>query len=165
MVLQLLYYKYAFGSFVADSYANESFSRWDQLELHTFWFGANNAVLLYTPILFLPLFWALNKVRTTDYSSLFYIFYFLAISITYAAWWSPTLGCGFGHRGFTEHLAFFALPMAGLLKQWSVTKTRIAWILASFCFVLLFIAQYKFDDCWRGDGPWDWTEFLRLFGV
>ena len=92
-----------------------------------------------------------------------YVGYILAITITYAAWWSPTLGCGFGHRGFTEHLAFFALPMSGLLRFWKPSVIKITWVVSVLIFVLLFIAQYNFDDCWRGDGAWDWVEFFRLF--
>lgn len=164
IVLQLIYYNYAYGSFVADSYANESFSRWNQLELHTFWFGANNGVFVYIPILILPFIWMYDCVKTKAYASLLFLLYFLSISVTYAAWWSPTLGCGFGHRGFTEHLAFFALPMAGVIQHWKERTTNVVWMVAGVIFLLLFSAQYTFDDCWRGNGPWDWSEYFRLFG-
>ena len=163
IALQLAYNKYAYGNLLADSYAGETFNRWNKLHLLEFWFGANNGVLVYIPILLLVFVWVLNQLQKKDYKALLFIGYFLAITITYAAWWSPTLGCGFGHRGFTEHLAFFALPMSGLLRFWKPSVIKITWVVSVLIFVLLFIAQYNFDDCWRGDGAWDWVEFFRLF--
>ena len=163
--LQLAYNQYAYGEFLADSYAQESFNRWDKLHLLEFWFGANNGVFIYIPILLLVVLWIISQLRKQNYSSLLFAGYFLAISITYAAWWSPTLGCGFGHRGFTEHLAFFALPMAGLIRSLKLQAIKIAWVITLLIFILLFVAQYNFDDCWRGDGAWDWMEFFGLFRV
>ncbi|MDB9882674.1 hypothetical protein N8368_01880 [Bacteroidia bacterium] len=162
VALQLVYNMYAYGSYFADSYANESFNRWNRLELHTFWLAPNNGVFLYIPILFIPMYWVWNKVKKGYYSSLLFLGYFLIISITYAAWWSPTLGCGFGHRGFTEHLAFFALPITQVLGTWRDKKLKVAWVIAIVVFLVLFISQYHFDDCWRGVSPWDWKEFWRL---
>ena len=156
--LQLAYNQYAYGEFLADSYAQESFNRWDKLHLLEFWFGANNGVFIYIPILLLVVLWIISQLRKQNYSSLLFAGYFMAISITYAAWWSPTLGCGFGHRGFTEHLAFFALPMAGLIRSLKPQAIKIAWVITLLIFILLFVAQYNFDDCWRGDGAWDWME-------
>ena len=163
VVLQLAYNQYAYGEFLADSYAQESFNRWDKLHLLEFWFGANNGVFVYIPILLLVVLWIIGQLRKQNYLSLLFVGYFLAISITYAAWWSPTLGCGFGHRGFTEHLAFFALPMAGLIRSLKPQAIKIAWVITLLIFILLFVAQYNFDDCWRGDGAWDWMEFSGLF--
>ena len=130
---------------------------------YVFWFGANNGVFVYIPILLLVVLWIIGQLRKQNYFSLLFVGYFLAISITYAAWWSPTLGCGFGHRGFTEHLAFFALPMAGLIRSLKLQAIKIAWVITLLIFILLFVAQYNFDDCWRGDGAWDWMEFSGLF--
>ena len=165
LMLQMVYNQYAFGGLFADSYANESFSRWGKLNLHTLWFGANNGVFVYIPILFLLFYWVYKNLKEGAYSSLLYLGYFLMISILYAAWWSPTLGCGFGHRGFTEHLAFFAFPFSAVLQKWDKKQLTKAWIAASIVFVLLFLAQYNFDDCWRGDGAWDWSEFFYLFRI
>ena len=165
IALQLVYNQYAYGDFLADSYAGETFNRWDKLHLLEFWLGANNGVFIYIPILLLVFVWIANQFKKRSYSALIYLVYFLAISITYAAWWSPTLGCGFGHRGFTEHLAFFALPMAGLIQQWKPQKIKLAWVISFLIFILFFLAQYNFDDCWRGDGAWDWVEFFGLFRI
>ena len=165
IALQLIYNRYAYGALLSDSYAGETFNRWDKLNLLEFWFGANNGVFIYIPILLLVLVWVVQQLLDKKYTALLYLGYFLAITITYAAWWSPTLGCGFGHRGFTEHLVFFALPMAGVIRNWKPRTIQIMWGITILVFVLLFVAQYNFDDCWRGDGAWDWVEFWRLFRV
>jgi hypothetical protein len=161
--LQMAYNQYAFGTLIADSYASESFSRWYRMDLLAFWFGANNGVFIYIPILLLVVIWVVRQLLLRQYTSLLFIGYILAISLTYAAWWSPTLGCGFGHRGFTEHLVFFALPMAAIVYKLNAKNTRLLWFTSAAICVLLFIGQYNFDDCWRGNGPWDWQEFFHLF--
>jgi hypothetical protein len=163
MGLQMAYNQYAFGSLIADSYASESFSRWYRMDLLAFWFGANNGVFIYIPILLLVVIWVIQQLRLGEFTSLLFIGYILAISLTYAAWWTPTLGCGFGHRGFTEHLVFFALPISAVVNKLNTKTTRLLWFTSAAICVLLFIGQYNFDDCWRGDGPWDWAEFFYLF--
>ncbi len=156
-VLQLLYNQYAYGSFGATGYANESFSNWDNIQFLELWFAPNNGVLLYAPILLIALYGSV-KYRKENCHLLWFSGLFLLISLVYGAWWSPTLGCGFGHRGFTEFFAFFALPMALVMKHWTKKTEQIVWIIGFLVTAVLFSAQWSFDGCWYGDGPWDWAE-------
>jgi hypothetical protein len=160
--LQLGYNYYAYGKPFADGYAGESFSNFGNLDLMKFWFSPNNGALLYSLILLL-VFLAVIKQWHNNRIIAFYLVYFLVISFTYAGWWSPELGCGFGHRGFTEHLAFFALPISFILKSNSINKLRIAQIFMLALAVLLFISQFNFDGCWQSDNAWDWELFMRSF--
>lgn len=165
ILLQVAYNLYAFGGLRAHGYAAETFSNIVNLDLITFWFAPNNGVFMYIPILLLVPFWCFRQSAKGEYTSLIYLGYFLLISITYAAWWSPTLGCGFGHRGFTEHLAFFALPMIGVLKNFSKTQIKTAWLLSGLIAIYLFVWQWNFDGCWYGDSPWDWAEYFKMVGL
>lgn len=162
ITLQGLYNNYAFGSFIADSYAEESFSNLFSMDLLALWFSPNNGALLYSPILIAALLWSVFQLRAKKPMEVIYILYFLLISFTYAAWWSPGLGCGFGHRGFTEHLAFFALPIGQLFVPIKKQKLNLLWVLVLCIGIVLFIAQLNFDGCAYG-GIWQWDSFFKLF--
>jgi hypothetical protein len=164
ILLQGLYNVYAFNSFFADSYASESFSKLFSMDLLALWFSPNNGALLYSPILIGVFVWSYFQIKDKKYLSTIYLFYFLLISFTYAAWWSPGLGCGFGHRGFTEHLAFFALPIGQLIATFSKWKVYIFGVFTLCIGIALFIAQLHFDGCMPG-GIWEWNSFFNLFRV
>jgi len=87
----------------------------------------------------------------------------MGVSYLYAAWWTPGLGCGYGHRGFIELLPFFALPAMVTLKKirakWLV-NTLVVLALGYIGFLLNF--QYRYDGCWYGNGYWDWAEIGRI---
>ena len=162
ITLQGLYNNYAFGSFITDSYAEESFSNFFSMDLIALWFSPNNGALLHSPIIIAALVWRVFQLRAKKPIAAIYFLYFLLISFTYASWWSPGLGCGFGHRGFTEHLAFFALPISQNItpvKRWKLT---LAWIIVLGIGIALFIAQLNFDGCVHGE-IWEWTAFFKLF--
>jgi hypothetical protein len=71
------------------------------------------------------------------------------------------IGMWFWTSRFTEHLAFFALPISFILKSNSINKLRIAQIFMLALAVLLFISQFNFDGCWQSDNDWDWELFMR----
>ena len=162
ILLQIAYNYYAYGKPFADSYANETFSNVNNLDILALWFAPNNGALLYSPVLLLVFVGIVKLIRNGNYRSTLYILYFVVISVTYAAWWSPELGCGFGHRGFTEHLAFFALPIVGYLASTSKSTIKVLSIFTVLLACLLFIAQFNFDGCWQATSDWDWAAFFRL---
>lgn len=164
LLLQGWYYKYAYDTWVADSYSNETFSNIHHLNMKVFWFALHNGVFVYIPIFILVFYGIYKMIKEYNFSALAYLLFFLAISFTYAAWWSPTLGCGFGNRGFTEHLVFFALPLAYGLKALNRRLLIIVVCLGLALSVLLFIQQWNFEGCWWGNSPWDWKEYFRLSG-
>ena len=159
--MQMSYNYYAFGKLIADGYVNESFSNIGEMNLLRLWFSPHNGVFIYSPILLLAIIGVIKGWVNDNRWGVIYLFYFMTISLTYASWWSPGLGCGFGHRGFTEHLAFFAMPISWVMK--TITKSQQRWW--SVCFaiigVLLFIVQYNFDGCWPEGRDWDWNLFFN----
>ncbi|MEY2924239.1 MAG: putative permease [Bacteroidota bacterium] len=164
LLLQGLYNVYAYDSFIADSYESESFSNLSSMDLLALWFSPNNGALLYSPILIGVFIWTYLELKAKNLEGFVHVLYFLLISLTYAAWWSPGLGCGFGHRGFTEHLAFFALPIGSLILPYTKSKLTIFLVLALSIGTALFVAQLNFDGCISG-GIWEWNSFLKLFRV
>lgn len=164
LVLQVMYNTYAYGSFGVSGYESESFSNWNNIKLLELWFAPGNGALLYAPTLLLAVLaslWYAPKEKKL----LYFPVLFISISLLYAAWWTPQLGCGFGNRGYTEFLLFFSIPLAFAIKQWSPQLVRFVAILGSIFFVYLFILQWNFDGCWYGDGLWDWKEYASLFSI
>ena len=163
--LQLLYNRYAYGHWLADTYENETFSNWNNLNLVRFWFSPDNGVLLYSPVLIMVVIGSIIGIKKYGIASFTWVLYLLIIAFTYAAWWSPGLGCGFGNRGFTEHLAFMALPCIWLLKAQNANTVKVLWAIGIMVMILLFLAQYNFDGCWYGKDAWDWQYFFNLFRI
>jgi hypothetical protein len=161
LILQAMYNRYAYGTVLSSGYSEESFINVLHPRLLEFWLAPNNGVLLYAPILLLALY---GVVRHSMYNRnvLFFAALFVLPSIIYASWWSPTLGCGFGHRGFTELLAFFSFPISLGLRDYNLSRIKFTWFVAIMVTCVLFVAQWNFDGCWYGNGAWDWNELVSL---
>ncbi len=161
--LQLGYNYYAFNELTLDGYKTESFTNLTNMDFSLMFISPDNGLLIYSPIylmIFLSLFYL---YRVSKRSAILFTLYFAVICLTYAAWNAPGLGCGFGHRGFMEHMAFFSFPFVIYLNKW---KQKQLILFATICLlvaVLLFIAQYNFDGCWHGKTHYDWDYFFDLF--
>lgn len=161
LALQLVYNQYAFGSFSVSGYQNESFSNWNNIKLFELWFAPGNGALLYSPSLLLALCASLYYAPK-EKTLLYFTGLFITISLLYAAWWTPQLGCGFGNRGFTEFLVFFSITLALFIKNNSGSMNKFTTIVGVVFTVYLFILQWNFDGCWYGNSLWDWEEYFSL---
>lgn len=163
--LQLFYYKYAFGSFFTYSYNDESFIYALNPRFARVWFAPGNGLLLYSPVWVLALLgfgFMWKKART---KSVLYALLFLTVSYLYAAWWTPGLGCGYGHRGFIELLPVVCLPILLSLEKMKSKTIRITASLVGMILITGLIKfQYKYDGCWYGNGYWDWAEIALIMG-
>lgn len=164
--LQLAYYKYAFGDYFAYSYTDESFIYALKPRIARVWFAPANGLFLYSPVYLLAIIGILKYRKVDIRSSIMYGLIFLAITYLYAAWWSPGLGCGYGHRGFIEFMPLFVIPILTTLQS---IKSK-AWAISLSILGLAYIAvlvqfQYHYDGCWYGNGYWDWNEVLLVLGI
>lgn len=163
---QLLYYKYAFGDWFAYSYNDERFLYWFNPRLARVWFAPANGLLLYSPIYLLFVvgviqYWKENKIQSAAIAILF-----LSVSYLYASWWTPGLGCGYGHRGFIDFLPFFSLPIIYNLSTWKRKSVMTIGSVVGLSYIgILIHFQYKYDGCWYGNGYWDWSELLLIVGL
>ncbi len=165
-LLQLVYYKYAFGDFFAYSYTDERFLYLTNPKLARVWFAPANGLLLYSPIYLLALWGCIKLFKTQTIKTAILLILFFSISYVYASWWSPGLGCGYGHRGFIEHLPFFSLP---ILVSFTSFKSQLSKFIAGsiglIYIIILVYMQYHYDGCWHGNGYWDWQEFKLIFDI
>ncbi len=155
---QLLYYHYAYGSFVANSYQKEPFFFPSISRVIELLFSPNNGLFIYYPILLIVLIHSIFIKSNYNKLSLFLITSYILI---YASWWSLSLGCSFGHRAINDILILFFIPLI-------VSKKR----LSKFILIALIICSlinlkfiFSYDTCLHTSMNWDFAEYKAiLFG-
>lgn len=155
---QLFYYKYAFGSFIAKSYQNESFEIPTISRITELLFSPNNGLLIYYPICLILIIY--NVVAKHKFTGLV-LCLFITYILVYASWWSLSLGCGFGHRAMNDIFILLFIPF--LISPIKLNKMLI------LTFILLILVNIKFifsyDSCFYNSLNWDFTEYRSiLFG-
>lgn len=163
---QLLYWNYAYGSFVVDTYKAETFSNWSNPKLMETLFSPNNGLFLYSPILIFTLIGALFMLYKKEYQKWVFAIGFAFVSMLYitASWWTYDFGCGFGSRNFVEYSVLFVFPIAYLLERSKQHKAVFYPILTVMVLMVVFITQltYVYDECWFGKDNWDFAYYLGL---
>jgi len=162
---QLLYYKYAFGSAVSNSYQNESFTNLLSPQLLRVWFAFENGLFTINPIHIFTIAAFVFMLLKRNGIGLISFLMFFCVSYVYASWWSPQLGCGLGHRGFVEYYSLFSLPFAFFINHILKKKHSISFLVFLFlllCIIVNIKLTYTYDGCWYGNSPWDFREYLRL---
>ncbi len=162
---QALYNRFIYGSFIAESYPNESFLYLKNPFITEVFFSPSCGLLLYSPLLFIPLCSFLKLKSLTDKINNVLILLILSVfSYMYGSWWCYTLGCSFGYRTFTEHLPLFII--IGLFMISYLTKFINRNIIFAFCILsVLYTVKLMvgFNNCWCNitDDVWNWSLFLK----
>lgn len=160
--LQLVYYLYAYGSWLSYSYGNEGFSFLFSPKFLAVFFALGNGLFPYnSPLLFVVLgfafFW--KKQGKNQWPALAL---FILTSFIYAAWWSVGLGCGFGHRGFVEFMPVFLFPFASFFDALNRRKQYLFSFFWLFHAIILMKISYAYDGCWHGQSIWDLDAWWQL---
>lgn len=164
ILVQMVYWKYAFGSFIFYSYEGEGFNWLEPRVLRT-WFEPNNGLFLYTPLfLFMIISLALMFIRKVT-NGLYLTLLFLGISYIFSCWDLPHFGCSFGARSYVEYLALFSIPTCYLLER--ILRSNIPIKLTSLALVLCMVAfnlkmTYSFDGCFYAKKDWDLPSYYEL---
>ena len=166
IIPQMLYYKYAFGDYLAYSYNDERFLYFANPKIARVWFAPANGLLLYSPIFILFVIGIIMRFKKHMLQTALTLILFCAITYLYASWWTPGLGCGYGHRGYIEFLPFFAIPMAHVIDKLKINVSTVLIAVVGFLYIILLTYfQYQYDGCWYGNGYWDWQELLLILGI
>lgn len=163
---QLMYWKYASGSWFNYSYGNESFSNIWHPEIVKFWFSPNNGLLPYGPL------WVLIALSLGigawkgKYPARLGLILFVGISYLFSSWHIWFFGCGFGSRNLVEYLVVFALPFAEWMqsvfaKKRLVVKSGLILLVAGFSVLSLKLFN-SYTKCFFGRDDWDWKEYSYL---
>jgi hypothetical protein len=165
---QLIYWRYITGEVLVFTYGKkgEGFN-WTEPHLWDVLFSHQNGWFIYTPVMLfvmvLLLVQALRNVR--DMRLVLAIW---AVSwYVYSSWWSWWLGGSFGHRGFIEHYAFMAIPLAWLFERVAARGALMRdlgmGMLLMFAFLNLRLSFLYF---WPWEGPeWNWGKLLAVLRV
>jgi hypothetical protein len=159
-LLQLLYNQYAFNSTSLDSYQDEGFLYWMKPKVGVVWFAPENGLFLYTPFWLVLIYSQFRRLSAPLSRSNLTVFGIL--TLLYASWWSPELGCAFSHRGFTEYLPFF-LPGFLTLRTRLRPSGKTVLLGLSVLFTLYTLKLiFSYDYCFHGTDAWDWDFYIRL---
>lgn len=155
---QILYYKYAFGSYLTNSYQNEPFLFPGISRVLEMLFSPNNGLIFYYPVLLILSIYFLIERSTLSYLSLFLILIYILI---YSSWWSLSLGCGFGHRAINDIIIFLFLPI--ILSRKIIPKFLLGLFILCILINIKFIFSY--DTCLHQSDNWNYSEYKSiLFG-
>lgn len=161
--LQLVYNQYVYDSISLDSYHNEGFVYWWKPRIATVWFAPNNGLFLYTPFWLILLFAQFKQFKNP--LSKGSIAVFALITLLYASWWAPELGCAFGHRGFTEYLPFFLPGFLSLVRTYGPLKKTLLTGAAILCSLYTLKLMFSYDYCYYGSHHWDWSFYIELLSA
>ncbi|WP_375434663.1 hypothetical protein [uncultured Hymenobacter sp.] len=141
---QLLYWKWASGSFIVYSYQEQGFSF---LKPHTLsvLFSFKKGWLTYSPLMVLPLLgfvvlWRHN--RSIGLPTLAFFLLNLWVVSAWDVWW---YGGSIGQRALVQSYAVLSLPLAGLLA-WVFAPSRrrvMVWVLAPLLVLLVDLNLFQ----------------------
>jgi hypothetical protein len=165
VIPQVIYWKFAYGEYLPDTYPNESFSNLWSPQLMELFMAAKSGVIAYNPIylLIIPVVIVLAvKQKEPYYKAILIIFAIL--SYTCAAWYEYFFGCGFGNRNFMEYSGLLLLPLAFTLQYLSRKKILLAGFLLAVigCIAVNVKLTESFDMCFFGKDIWDYHEYKYL---
>lgn len=161
-VPQLIYWKYAWGSYVTWSYGEESFTNILSPKIGLFLFSTNNGLVPYAPV-FALVFTGLWTLWKEDRRASLAISATLAMVIlSGASWWVWHFGCGFGSRTLVEYSALTVIPLASLFRNTNSYKASALLICTVIILVLHQLKMvYSYGDCWF-HGDWNWEAYWKL---
>lgn len=156
---QLLYWKYAFGSWLVNSYQGETFTHCLNPYWRTTFLSVNSGLFIQTPLWLLLLLFPISFVKKQPHLA-FLLWGILGLqAYLCASWWAPGFGCSFGHRVFVDVLPFAALGMATCIKPTqglpqkfrSVSGLGIMFVAVIVCTYFTQYSSYRFEGCWTHD--------------
>jgi hypothetical protein len=161
---QFLYWKYATGNYVTDSYQGFGFSNWKSPKILELWFSPNNGLFLYSPFYLVALLGAAFMIKHRKFNGWVILLTFFVLTYVFASWFIFSFGCGFGSRNFVEYTVLFSLPVGYLFKQIldfsmlkRITITAVVVVLVIFNLNL----AYAYNRCFQG-GDWDYQEYMSF---
>lgn len=162
---QALYNRFLFGSFIAESYPNESFLYLKNPFIAEVFLSPSCGILLYSPLLIIPLCSFLKiKTLTDKINNVLILLILMVFSYMYGSWWCYTLGCSFGYRTFTEHLPLFIITglfMVSYLSGFINRNIIFAFSILSVLYTIKLMLGFNNCWCYITDDVWDWALFVR----
>lgn len=162
---QLLYWQYAFGSWIVYSYTGEGFN-WTDPALGHFWFAISGGMWWYMPILWLalPAWWYWFQQDAKEAGVLFLCLFL--VTYVNSSWHMWNFGGSYGARAMAEYSVLLVLPLAKRYPNFlpsGLGYRRFLWVL--FLLFLLFYSfklSYSYGRYWSGGDEWDFGYLLKM---
>ena len=141
--LQFIYWKWATGNWIFNSYVGETFY-FTQPKILEFLFSYRKGWLVYSPIFIISFLGIYNMYKTKNpwfYSTLV----ILPLTIyLFSSWWCWWFGGGFGMRPMIDYYPLFIIPIGQVLRvKLLFYKTLLTILLISFTSLNLFQTLQK----------------------
>ncbi len=162
---QLAYWRFATGSWLVYSYQGEGFN-FAQPRLLEVLFSVQKGLFFWSPLLLLAVagFWGLRRFAPAYLTPVLVVLPLHAYLV--ASWHDWQFGWSYGHRAFTDAMAFFALGLAAFLATLRGRRARAAGIC---CAMLVALSVFQMFQYWQQivpprDTTWEIYRsiFLRL---
>ncbi len=163
---QFAYWKYTYGSFLADTYKGETFeNKWNPKILE-FLFAPHNGLFSYNPIyllIFILLGVYLKRMRAffTGIIVMMVLLFYVC-----SAWYLYFFGCSFGSRNIVEYSGLLAMPLGIWFTRLADQKHKIRIALATVLICIFGYVNLKlmcsYELCFWGNGDWAWREYKYL---
>ncbi|MDX5319669.1 MAG: hypothetical protein LPK45_01275 [Bacteroidota bacterium] len=165
LIPQLLYWQYAFGTWVKYSYGEEGFI-WSRPEMLKLWFSPYNGAILYVPLILMMLY-GLSKTKAGERKNArLVLIYFVGLSYLFSCWWAWWFGCAFGARSLVEYYVLLMIGLAALLENFpsfSKSKRLLLSALIFLCCAYTFKMSFSVSPCFPGEKGWDWKGYVQEF--
>jgi hypothetical protein len=161
---QLLLYKWATGHWLVNPYQEGSFT-FGTTHLFDTLFSVERGLFFWSPVLLC----AIGGLVVADGWSLGLAWAALAVlaidTFLMANWFIWDLGSGYGHRGFTDALAVFAVFIAAFFA-WTARRPRVAVAIGAVTAALVALSLIQTWQYWIGIIPAEkttWAQYRALF--
>lgn len=160
---QFIYWKFAYGKFISDSYPGETFAYLSSPKIKEFLFSPHNGLISYSPLYLLLILLTALMIKTKPFMYGAVLMCAGLLIYLSASWYLFFFGCGFSARNFVELSGLFAFPIAEFLHQNSRLFKKIIFVfLAAVCLIINIKLMVSWDVCFWGSNDWDWREYKYL---
>jgi hypothetical protein len=169
MLPQLVLARLAAGAWLANPYAHVLSSQggFDFLHPHVaaVLFSVRKGLFFWSPALLLSVagfFVMPGRIRGFRLAAVAVL---LMLLYVIASWWDWQFGGSYGHRGFTDVLALFALPMAALF-QYAASRPAVRLTVGTFAVMAVALSIAQMIQYWMGIIPYSdvtWDQYRTLF--
>lgn len=159
---QLIYWKFTFGHFIADSYTGESFTFLSHPRIKEFLFSPHNGLIVYSPLYLFLLFSLIPLYNKYRAMALTYGIVFITLIYLSASWYLFYFGCGFGARNFVEYSGLLAFPLAQVISDYKTLFKKTILFFVIPVLVINLKLMYDWEICYSGSNDWSWKEYNYL---
>lgn len=160
---QMLYWKYAYGTFVHYTYVGEGFTNWLHPRIIEIWFSPLNGLFLYNPILLFIIAGMILMIFKRIPNGIFILVFFLFISYLFSSWCIWYYGGCHGSRPFVDFYPLLCLPFGYMIDFIYYRKKMTIKII--FTVLIVFFSFFNIKliynyQCFMGS-TWGWDDFLQ----